>query len=130
MLEPIATAKRSGRDGITSSTQRDQYQLLGVHLLNAHIGKGQQFDWVFVPGVEENHLPDKRNTSPAQLAEEYRVLLVMLSRARHGIVLTRSRTRKGSHGSYTVARSRWWDSLAATATMDADALREHLHRWK
>jgi DNA helicase-2/ATP-dependent DNA helicase PcrA len=29
----------------------------GVHLLNAHVGKGQQFDWVFIPGFEDGHLP-------------------------------------------------------------------------
>ena len=29
----------------------------GVHLLNAHVGKGQQFDWVFVPGFEKATFP-------------------------------------------------------------------------
>jgi superfamily I DNA/RNA helicase len=59
----------------------------GVHLLNAHTGKGQQFDWAFVPGLEEKHLPDRRSTTGSLLAEEERVLLVMLSRARHGIIV-------------------------------------------
>lgn len=29
----------------------------GVHLLNAHTGKGQQFDWVFIPGFENGNIP-------------------------------------------------------------------------
>ena len=46
----------------------------GVHLLNAHTGKGQQFDWVFVVGLEEKHLPDKRSSHGQALEEEQRVL--------------------------------------------------------
>jgi DNA helicase II / ATP-dependent DNA helicase PcrA len=60
----------------------------GLHLLTAHVGKGQQFDWVFVIGLEDGCLPDFRATSADALAEEARVLSVMLSRARHGVVLT------------------------------------------
>ncbi|WP_285541535.1 3'-5' exonuclease [Streptomyces lavendulae] len=62
----------------------------GVHLLNAHTGKGQQFDWVFVPGFEDWHIPDGQADTAEQLAEELRVVLVMVSRARHGIVITRA----------------------------------------
>lgn len=98
----------------------------GVHLLNAHTGKGQQFDWVFVPGLEEKHLPDRRSTAGDLLAEEERVLLVMLSRARHGLVVTRSTTATGRHGQYGLTQSRWWNDLAASATMDASTLRAHL----
>jgi DNA helicase II / ATP-dependent DNA helicase PcrA len=45
----------------------------GVHLLTGHVGKGQQFDWVIIVG-----------------AEEARVLSIMISRARHGVVLLRA----------------------------------------
>jgi DNA helicase-2/ATP-dependent DNA helicase PcrA len=62
----------------------------GLHLLNGHIGKGQQFDWVFVIGLEEGCLPDFRSTTTEAHLEELRVLSVMISRARHGVVLTRS----------------------------------------
>lgn len=85
----------------------------GVHLLNAHTGKGQQFDWVFVVGLEEGHLPGKRNNCGAALAEEQRVLLVMLSRARHGLVVTRVNTTEGMYGPYAATKSRWWDGLQA-----------------
>ena len=100
----------------------------GVHLLNAHTGKGQQFDWVFVPGFEENHLPDKRNSAGDKLAEEERVLLVMLSRAKHGVVVTTARTLTGRFGPYNSKPSRWWQGLVSAATMDANALLAHLNR--
>ena len=35
----------------------------GVHVLNAHTGKGQQFDWVFVVGLEEGHVPSAYSKS-------------------------------------------------------------------
>lgn len=102
----------------------------GVHLLNAHTGKGQQFDWVFVPGVEEDHVPDRRSTEGELLAEEQRVLLVMLSRARHGVIVTRSVAKHGRHGSYGVApQSRWWSDLAAAASMDHLGLSAHLDKY-
>jgi len=69
----------------------DQDSLLsvpGLHLLSGHVGKGQQFDWVFIVGLEDGTLPDFRDTSAAAVAEEARVLSVMVSRARHGVVVT------------------------------------------
>lgn len=72
----------------------DQDSLLsvpGLHLLSGHVGKGQQFDWVFIVGLEDGTLPDFRAKCPAEVAEEARVLSVMVSRARHGVVVTYSR---------------------------------------
>lgn len=69
----------------------DQETLLtapGLHLLSGHIGKGQQFDWVVVVGAEDGVIPDWRSTSQAEKLEDARVLSVMLSRARHGAVVT------------------------------------------
>ncbi|RLP09503.1 UvrD-helicase domain-containing protein [Propionibacterium australiense] len=83
----------------------------GVHLLNAHTGKGQQFDWVFVIGLEEGHLPGRRNSQGEALSEERRVLLVMLSRARHGLVVTRVQMNSGSYGLFEAKASRWWSEL-------------------
>ena len=83
----------------------------GVHLLNAHKGKGQQFDWVFVVGLEEGHLPGKRNNQGDALAEERRVFIVMLSRARHGLVVTRVKTEKSQYGLYNKDKSRWWSDI-------------------
>jgi DNA helicase II / ATP-dependent DNA helicase PcrA len=62
----------------------------GVHLLTGHAGKGQQFDWVVILGTEEGCIPDFRATTPTEVAEEARVLSVMISRARHGVLLLRA----------------------------------------
>lgn len=83
----------TARAAVKSIRASDPQQAIGpgVHLLNAHTSKGQQFDWVFVVGLEEGHLPGRRNNRGDALAEEQRVLLVMLSRARHGLVVTRTK---------------------------------------
>jgi DNA helicase-2/ATP-dependent DNA helicase PcrA len=85
------------RDGVTPIQIRDRIRVgdqdtlltaAGVHLLSGHVGKGQQFDWVVVVGAEDGVIPDWRSTTPAQRLEDARVLSVMLSRARHGVVVT------------------------------------------
>lgn len=83
----------------------------GVHVLNAHKGKGQQFDWVVVLGLEEKHIPHGKATRAAAIAEELRVLLVMASRARHGLVTTRSLTASGMYGVWRPRASRWWNQV-------------------
>lgn len=60
----------------------------GVHLLSGHSGKGQQFDWVAVIGLEEGNIPFFEAKTDEAILEEVRVLSVMMSRARHGLVLT------------------------------------------
>lgn len=62
----------------------------GVHLLSGHIGKGQQFDWVVVVGVEEDFIPFSMAKAPKEISEEGRILSVMISRARHGVLLSRA----------------------------------------
>jgi len=85
----------------------------GVHALNAHLGKGQQFDWVAVIGLEEGHVPDWRNPDDP---EEARVLMVMLSRAKRGLLVSRAKTVKTKFGTVKrVPASRWWDALASAA---------------
>ena len=66
----------------------------GVHLLTGHAGKGQQFDWMVVIGLEEDYLPSyqaiQAGDNSAMVGEEARTLAVMLSRARHGVLVTSS----------------------------------------
>ncbi|WP_334138350.1 ATP-dependent helicase [Corynebacterium variabile] len=98
----------------------------GAHLLSAHKGKGQQFDWVVVPGLDQGHVPDFRAVSPASLVEELRVLLVMLSRARHGVVVTRSlnaRGKKPPHRLWSPEASPWWPDLQGRYQQLDDVLR-------
>lgn len=60
----------------------------GVHLLTGHVGKGQQFDWVWIVGAEQGTMPFFKAESKEEKAEEARVMSVMMSRARHGVVVT------------------------------------------
>lgn len=60
----------------------------GVHLLTGHVGKGQQFDWVWIVGAEQGTMPFFKAESNDEKAEEARVMSVMMSRARHGVVVT------------------------------------------
>lgn len=87
------------RDGISADEVRSRIRVgdgttlldaAGVHLLTGHIGKGQQFDWVIIPGTEDGCIPDFRANTSEALREEARILGVMISRARHGVLLSRS----------------------------------------
>jgi DNA helicase II / ATP-dependent DNA helicase PcrA len=99
----------------------------GVHVLNAHTGKGQQFDWVFIPGVEDFHMPSGQARTEAELAEEHRVLLVMLSRARHAVILSRAQSLISNAGNhYNTKESVYWQPLAAVCPMSRDALEAHI----
>lgn len=62
----------------------------GIHCLTGHAGKGQQFDWVFIPGLEEGCIPNFRAKTADAISEEAKVLSVMLSRARIGAVVSYS----------------------------------------
>ncbi|HEV2637187.1 MAG TPA: ATP-dependent helicase [Actinocrinis sp.] len=99
----------------------------GTHVLTAHTGKGQQFDWVIIPGMEEGHIPAFQASTAEAIAEEQCVLHVMLSRARHGIVLTCARQLTSHAGRpYTKERSRWWPLAAAPCTLDWNSLTAHI----
>lgn len=96
----------------------------GVHVLNAHTGKGQQFDWVFVPGLEESHIPAFQADTDEKVAEEHRALLVILSRARLGVVITRAETRLSNAGrDYRLSPSPWWADTAGACPLTLDEVR-------
>lgn len=120
----------TARAAIKSIRQTDPKQVIGpgVHLLNAHTGKGQQFDWTLVVGLEEGHLPGKRSSYGDALDEEQRVLLVMLSRARHGLIVTRTRmSSDGWHRTTPVAESRWWSAIKARYSSEEE-IQSHIER--
>ena len=82
--EPVAAIRKRIKIG-------DETTLLtapGVHLLTGHVGKGQQFDWVCIVGAEQGTMPFFKAESKEDKAEEARVMSVMMSRARHGVVVT------------------------------------------
>lgn len=121
----------TARAAVRSIRTTDPKQAVGsgVHLLNAHTGKGQQFDWTFVIGLEEGHLPGRRNSCGDALDEERRVLLVMLSRARHGLVVTRTQMREGWYGPQPVVESRWWSEIE-TRYSSEEEVQDHLESLK
>lgn len=97
----------------------------GVHVVSGHAGKGQQFDWVFVIGLEEGTVPHYRATTLQALAEEKRVLRVMASRARYGVVFTFVSGWRTKYGSWRLqAESRWLSLIDQVATHDWNALLE------
>ncbi|WP_020578323.1 UvrD-helicase domain-containing protein [Actinopolymorpha alba] len=113
----------------------DQTTLLnapGIHLLSGHVGKGQQFDWVIVVGLEQGCIPDFRATTPTAKDEEARALSVMLSRARHGALVTYTRvvpTLGGSPKPRTI--SEYWPYLLDANPLEAGEIDKWLAsaRW-
>ncbi|QES58063.1 ATP-dependent helicase [Streptomyces venezuelae] len=99
----------------------------GVHLLNAHTGKGQQFDWVFLPGLEDFHIPGNRAVTQEQLKEELRIVLVILSRARHGVVVTRAQSLTAKSGNvWNPDASRWWTGVTDACPLSIADLPAHI----
>lgn len=103
----------------------------GIHLLTGHAGKGQQFDWIFVVGLEEDALPDfRQKRSQDTLREEARILAVMMSRARHGVVLSMSNsvpTRYGNPKKYEP--SQFWSALKGGGLFRRDMIEERIQNF-
>lgn len=102
----------------------------GVHLLTGHAGKGQQFDWMIVVGLEEDYLPIYyaiKEESKAKMDEEARIFAVMLSRARHGVLVTSSAIVPDNYYGQPrqTEKSRFLNSLNSTVMSD----REEIHDW-
>lgn len=98
-FETIAELVRDGHafadvvNGIRLSSDSDTPVGPGLHLLNGHVGKGQQFDHVIVVGLEEAILPHYAAMKAewagdaSKIADELAVLHVMASRAREDLII-------------------------------------------
>lgn len=116
-LDEWEAAERLGRvDACRSAPGLDEGPAAGIHLLNAHSGKGQEFDWVIAVRLEEKGIPHSLAVSDAAVDEELRVLHVMVSRAKEGLILTRSKSVTNAGGTFMRAPSRWLDVLRPTVT--------------
>lgn len=104
----------------------------GIHVLTGHEGKGQQFDWVVALGLEDGVLPDFRATTDAELAEERRLLRVIVSRACYGVVCTYVRGWPNRHGKWwSQHESPWLDDIESVVThSDSEALSAATSRWR
>ncbi|OLO54247.1 ATP-dependent DNA helicase PcrA [Actinomyces oris] len=100
----------------------------GIHLLTGHAGKGQQFDWMVVVGLEEDYLPSyqaiQAGDNSAMMDEEARTLAVMLSRARHGVLVTSSSVIPGDFIP-NKRQSRFLTNLLPAVISD----RQQIHDW-
>jgi DNA helicase-2/ATP-dependent DNA helicase PcrA len=104
VFDAVATCRGSGLS--------DQAVSPGVNLLNGHRGKGQEFDWVVVLGLEDGQIPDFRNEDDP---DELRILHVMVSRARYGLLFTYARNTMTGYGWRAARQSRWLSVLRRTA---------------
>jgi len=92
-----------------------------VELLSFHRAKGLEFDTVFVTGLERGLVPIAYADTPAERAEERRLLYVALSRAEQRLHCSWSRAR--TMGTRTVPRSAsvWVEPIAAAARSNGTA---------
>lgn len=67
----------------------------GVQLLTFHRAKGQEFEVVFLPRLEERELPFALARSDEDLAEERRLLYVGITRAKRHLYLSYATLREG-----------------------------------
>ena len=65
----------------------------GVNLLTLHRAKGLEFEAVFIPRLQEKELPSRQARTPAEVAEERRLLYVGMTRAKRILWLTWSGKR-------------------------------------
>ncbi len=99
----------------------------GIHILSGHVGKGQQFDWVVIVGFEQDCIPDFRAETPTARDEEARIFSVMLSRARHGVLVTSSGVVPTNAGRNRPRRtSEYSNNIAAARPLDAQAIDQWL----
>ena len=87
-----------------------------VELLTFHRAKGLEFHTVFVTGLERGLVPIARADTPAERAEERRLLYVALTRAEEGLQLSWARRR--ALGARTVGRapSPWLAPIEAASS--------------
>jgi DNA helicase-2/ATP-dependent DNA helicase PcrA len=86
-----------------------------VELLTFHRAKGLEFATVFVTGLERGLVPISHAETPAERAEERRLLYVALTRAEHDLHLSYARER--TMGTRVVRRQRspWLAPIEAAA---------------
>ncbi|MGB7963265.1 MAG: ATP-dependent helicase, partial [Propionicimonas sp.] len=84
----------------------------GVTLSTLHAAKGLEWEAVALVGVQEGTLPLSLAATPAQIAEEGRLFYVGVTRARRHLMVSWSRSRRGSG---VRAPSRFLDGLAPAA---------------
>ena len=88
----------------------------GIHCLTGHAGKGQQFDWVFVIGLEQGSIPFYKANTDEEQREEARILSVMISRARIGLIATSTSRNMRGFKNYPSVFSQYLTSVTGHRT--------------
>ena len=60
----------------------------GVKIMTMHASKGLEFDTVYLPGLCEGSVPNRKSVEPDQIEEERRMLYVGMTRARKRLILS------------------------------------------
>jgi DNA helicase-2/ATP-dependent DNA helicase PcrA len=82
---------------------------------------------VFIPGFEKGNIPSFLAKGQARIEEEHRVLLVMLSRARHGVILSRANSLISKKGNpYQTTISPWINEVRPGLVADQSGLLKHI----
>jgi DNA helicase-2/ATP-dependent DNA helicase PcrA len=106
-LEFLRTTLRPGDDGGGAAAN-------AVELLSFHRAKGLEFDTVYVVGLEAGLVPISHAETPAELAEERRLLYVALSRAERSLHLSWARRRTVGLRTYNRTPSPWLTPIEVT----------------
>lgn len=88
----------------------------GLHLLNGHVGKGQQFDRVVILGLEDGHIPYYKAKTNEERKDELSVLHVMASRSRKTLLFTACHDVPYNGSSWIRKPSRWLRRLDELAS--------------
>jgi DNA helicase-2/ATP-dependent DNA helicase PcrA len=95
----------------------------GVTLASLHSAKGLEWDVVFLVGLTDTTLPIQHATTPAQIAEERRLLYVGITRARERLALSWALAR--SPGQRKGRRpSRFLDGLRPSVPRDSTPVKK------
>lgn len=78
--ETIRAEKERGR--------RKDSSCKGVKIMTMHASKGLEFDTVYLPGLCEGVVPNRKSVEPAQIEEERRMLYVGMTRAKKQLILS------------------------------------------
>ena len=88
------------------SRQEDEEDDRQVQLMTLHAAKGLEFRHVYLAGMEEEILPHRNSIDDDAIEEERRLAYVGMTRARHSLTFTRSRSRQrfGESGACEASR--------------------------